>query len=228
MALPRTRGENFFHLREREIQFFVAIIKMGREAHARRGAVIHEHIARDQFGSDFLGRRRRAAGRAERLVAIGDRELTVNIRPPRPGPSRSRSTAGTSRPRAASAGRSRPAWRPRCCRSPRCSSPAPPARGCSPTRFPCPRWPAPATGSLPSSAASRASRPRPAPAEPGTPPIGRWVRERVRPRPDGKPHAARRDAGACEPGSPVAGAATQGARLRPARGDSGAPAGLHQ
>src|SRR6266481_5266015 len=76
--------------------------------------------------------------------------------------------AGISRSHAAATGRSRRAWRPSCCRSPRCSSPQAPGLGCSPTRSGCPAQPPPATSSSLSMAASRARRPRPglAAAEP--------------------------------------------------------------
>src|SRR5260221_9535875 len=76
--------------------------------------------------------------------------------------------AGISRSHAAATGRSRRAWRPSCCRSPRCSSPQAPGLGCSPTRSGCRAQPPPATSSSLSMAASRAPRPRPglAAAEP--------------------------------------------------------------
>ncbi len=93
-----------------------------------------------------------AAGPAGRRVAIGDRELTASM------------VAVTGAIEITVHG-----W-DISCRSPRCSSPRAPGLGCSPTPFGCPSQPAPATSSSPSSAASRAPRPRQhtAAPEPGT------------------------------------------------------------
>ena len=75
--------------------------------------------------------------------------------PSPPGPSRSLFMAGTSRSRAAAAGRSRRTWPLCCCRSPRCSSLPAAGRDCSPTRSRCLGGPAPGTNWSPSSAVSR-------------------------------------------------------------------------
>ena len=73
MPLPRARGENFFHLRQRKIQFFIAIVKVRREPHACGRAVIHQHVARDQLALHFLGVRTFDRYRAAALFGIARR-----------------------------------------------------------------------------------------------------------------------------------------------------------
>src|SRR5690349_15993172 len=57
VLFPGPGFQDFFHLREREVAFVLAIVKMRREAHAGFGAVIHEDFARQQFAANFVGMR---------------------------------------------------------------------------------------------------------------------------------------------------------------------------
>src|SRR5689334_12689712 len=55
VLFPSPGFQDFFHLREREVALVLAIEKMGREAHARFGAVVHKNFAREQFSANFVG-----------------------------------------------------------------------------------------------------------------------------------------------------------------------------
>src|SRR5436305_2914434 len=47
--------QDLFHLREREVAFVLAIVKMRREAHAGLRAVVHEDFALEQVAANFVG-----------------------------------------------------------------------------------------------------------------------------------------------------------------------------
>src|SRR5690242_11877095 len=54
VLFPGPGFQDFFHLRECEVAFVFAIVKMRREAHAGFGAVVHEDFARKEFAADFV------------------------------------------------------------------------------------------------------------------------------------------------------------------------------
>jgi len=51
---PDPSFQDFLHLREREVAFVFAIIKMRREAYAGFGAVVNENFACEQFATNFV------------------------------------------------------------------------------------------------------------------------------------------------------------------------------
>src|SRR4029450_8710331 len=53
MLLPRARLQNLFDLRKCEVAFFLAIIKMRRNADARLRTVIYQNLPCQQFMADF-------------------------------------------------------------------------------------------------------------------------------------------------------------------------------
>src|SRR5215472_748726 len=55
VLFPGAGFQDFFHLREREVAFVFAIVKMRREPHAGFGAVVHQDFARKQFAANFVG-----------------------------------------------------------------------------------------------------------------------------------------------------------------------------
>src|SRR5438105_2123818 len=51
---PDPGFEDFFHLREGEVAFVFAIVKMRREAHTGFGAVVDQDVAREKFAANFV------------------------------------------------------------------------------------------------------------------------------------------------------------------------------
>src|SRR5260370_22929280 len=54
VLFPCPGFQNFFHLRQREVAFVFAIIKMRRDAHTGFGAVIDEDFPREEFAANFV------------------------------------------------------------------------------------------------------------------------------------------------------------------------------
>src|ERR1700688_1099053 len=55
MFLPSSRRQNLFHLLQRKLALFLAIIKMRRKAHACFWPVIHQNLARQQLAAHLVG-----------------------------------------------------------------------------------------------------------------------------------------------------------------------------
>src|SRR2546428_5323878 len=53
VTLPSARGENFFDMRERGVDFVVAVVKVRGEADARLRAVVHQDVAGQQLAGDL-------------------------------------------------------------------------------------------------------------------------------------------------------------------------------
>src|SRR6266481_4446746 len=49
VLFPGARFQNLVHLSEREVALFLAIVKVGRNAHAGLGPVVHEDLSRKEF-----------------------------------------------------------------------------------------------------------------------------------------------------------------------------------
>ncbi len=55
MFFPCASVQDFFHLRQREIAFFLLIVKMRRNANPGLRAIVHQNVSRQQFAADFEG-----------------------------------------------------------------------------------------------------------------------------------------------------------------------------
>src|SRR3989441_10836114 len=53
VTLPSARGENFFDMRERGVDFVVAVVKVRGEPDARLRAVVHQDVAGQQLAGDL-------------------------------------------------------------------------------------------------------------------------------------------------------------------------------
>src|ERR1700681_1691622 len=51
---PGARLQNLLDLCQREVALFLAIVKVGRNAHARLGPVVHEDLPRKEFATYFV------------------------------------------------------------------------------------------------------------------------------------------------------------------------------
>src|SRR5207245_10026675 len=68
VTLPSARGENFFDMRERGVDFVVAVVKVRGEPDARLRAVVHQDVAGQQPAGD-LGRLRAIHGNRSGALA---------------------------------------------------------------------------------------------------------------------------------------------------------------
>src|SRR3989441_4114734 len=80
VTLPSARGENFFDMRERGVDFVVAVVKVRGEADARLRAVVHQDVAGQQLAGD-LARVRAIHGKRARPLSGGPR----GVHAPNPG-----------------------------------------------------------------------------------------------------------------------------------------------
>src|SRR5215471_7015369 len=79
VPFPGPGFQDFFHLREREVAFLFAIVKMRREAHASLGTEVHENLARKKFAANFVGVRaidRNRSGALRRIKGSVDAPAT--------------------------------------------------------------------------------------------------------------------------------------------------------